>query len=165
MNLGRYQHDLDNAKAEASLKVSREACSRALEEAREADHRREAAEKRAWELQACSASLERQVDARKAALASMRGAPSKEKEILKREEALTLEATERNLDLEQLETRERQVTQAEDDVGVREARIQEEIYRRVSEARAGLEHEYEERLELIIAEAVGRTAALRTRLT
>ena len=50
-------------KAKASLEVSREACSRALEEAREADHRREAAEKRAWELQACSASLDRQVDA------------------------------------------------------------------------------------------------------
>ena len=44
INLGCYQRDLDNAKAEASLKVSREACSRALEEAREA------AEKRAWEL-------------------------------------------------------------------------------------------------------------------
>ena len=50
INLGRRQRDLDNAKAKASLKVSREACSRALEEAREADHRREAAEKRAWEL-------------------------------------------------------------------------------------------------------------------
>ena len=73
INLGRYQRDLDNAKAEASLKVSREACSRALEEAREADRRREAAEKCAWELQAWSASLEQQVEARKAALASMRG--------------------------------------------------------------------------------------------
>lgn len=35
----------------------------------------------------------------------------------------------------------------------------------MAEARAGLEHEYEERLELIRAEAAGRTAALRTRLT
>ena len=52
VNLGRYQRDLDNAKAEASLKVSREACSRALEEARETDSHREAAEKHAWELQA-----------------------------------------------------------------------------------------------------------------
>ena len=50
INLGRRQRDLENAKAEA--KVSREACSRALEEAREADRRREAAEKRPWELQA-----------------------------------------------------------------------------------------------------------------
>jgi len=58
INLGRYQRDLENAKAEASLKVSYEARSRALEEAREADRRREAAEKRAWELQAWSASLE-----------------------------------------------------------------------------------------------------------
>ena len=105
INLSRYQGDLDDAKAEASLKVSREACSRALEEAHEADGRREAAEKRAWELQACSASLERQVDARKAALASMRGAPAEEEEIRKREEALALEAVERSLELEWLETR------------------------------------------------------------
>ena len=35
----------------------------------------------------------------------------------------------------------------------------------MAEDRAGLEHEYEERLELIRAEAAGRTAALRTRLT
>nr|XP_045086361.1 caldesmon-like [Aegilops tauschii subsp. strangulata] len=47
INLGRHQRELDNAKAEASLATSREACSRALEEAREADRRRKAAEKRA----------------------------------------------------------------------------------------------------------------------
>ena len=40
--------------------------------------------------------------------------------------------------------RERQVTQAEDDVDAREARIEEEIDRRVAEARAGLERWYEE---------------------
>lgn len=45
-------------KAEASLTASHEACSRALEEAREADRRREAAKKRAWELQAWSAILD-----------------------------------------------------------------------------------------------------------
>ena len=82
-----YQRDLDNAKAEASLKASREACSRALEEAREADRRREAAEKRAWELQAWSASLERQVEVRRAALASLRGMPAEEEEVRKHEEA------------------------------------------------------------------------------
>ena len=49
-----------------------------------------------------------------------RGGPEEE-ELRRREEALTLEADERNLDLERLETRERQVTQAEDDVGAREA--------------------------------------------
>ena len=58
INLGRYQRDLENTKTEASLKVSRDAWSRALEEAREADRRREAAEKHVWELQAWSASLE-----------------------------------------------------------------------------------------------------------
>src|SRR3954463_16510289 len=77
INLGRYQRDLENTKAETSLKVSREACSRALEEARKADRHCEAAEKRAWELQAWSASLEQQVEARKAALVSLRGAPIK----------------------------------------------------------------------------------------
>ena len=50
INLGRYQCDLENAKAEASLKIAHEACSRALEEACEADRRHEAAEERAWEL-------------------------------------------------------------------------------------------------------------------
>ena len=78
-----------------------------MEEAREADRRREIAEKRAWELQAWSASLEQQVEARQAALASMRGTPAEEEEILKREEALALEATERSLELERLEMRER----------------------------------------------------------
>ena len=63
-----------------------------------------------------------------------------------------------------METRECQVTQAEDDVGAREARIQEEIDRRVAKVCTGLVHEYGERVELIEAEAVGRTAALRTKL-
>ena len=76
-----------------------------------------------------------------------------------------MEATKRNLDLERLETRERQVTQAEDSVDAREARIQEEIDRCVAYPRAGLERRYEERLGLIKAETTGRTAALRTRLT
>ena len=58
INLGRHQRELDNVKAEASLAASREACSRALEEAREADYHREAAEKRAWELQAWSTVLD-----------------------------------------------------------------------------------------------------------
>ena len=52
------------------------------------------------------------MEARQAALALMRGTPAEEEEILKREEALALEATERSLELEQLETREHQVAQA-----------------------------------------------------
>ena len=52
VTLARHQCDLDNAKAEASLAASREACSQAVEEAREADRRRKDAEERAWELQA-----------------------------------------------------------------------------------------------------------------
>ena len=59
---------------------------------------------------------------REAALASMKGASVDRAELQRREEALTLEATERTLDLERLETRERLVAQAEDDVAAREAR-------------------------------------------
>ena len=62
------------------------------------------------------------MEARKATLASMKGMPAKEEEILKREEALALEAVECSLELERLETRERLVAQAEDVVGAREAR-------------------------------------------
>ena len=64
--------------------------------------------------------------------------PLEEVEVLRREEALLLEATERSLELERLEMSERQVTQAEDAVGVREARAQEEVDCRAAEARADL---------------------------
>ena len=74
------------------------------------------------------------------------------------------EAVERNIDLERLETRERLVTQAEDNVGAREDRVQGEIDRRVAEARLGFERECEGRLELVKAEAEDRTAALRAKL-
>ena len=60
--------------------------------------------------------------------------------------------------------RERLVTQAEDEVTAREARVQEEVDRRMAEARSNLEREYEVRLELIRAEAEGRTVALRAKL-
>ena len=56
--LARHQRDLDNAKAEASLVASREACSQAVEEAREADRRRKDAEEHTWELLAWGNSLE-----------------------------------------------------------------------------------------------------------
>ena len=164
INLGRHQRDLDNAKAKESLEVSREACSRALEEAHEADRRREAAEKLAWELQAWSASLEQQVEAHKAALASLKGTPAEEEELRRREEALALEAVEHSLELERLETRERQVAQAEDVVGAREAKAQEEVDRRVAEVCAGLEGWHDLELQLAKTEAAGRAAALRPRL-
>ena len=116
VSLALHQRDLDNAKAEASLVASRKACSRAIEEAQEVDRRCEITKKRVWELQAWSTSLEQQVELRHAALALLKGTPVEEEELQRREEALTLEAAERNLDLERFETRERQVTQAEDDV-------------------------------------------------
>ena len=93
-----------------------------MEEAREADNRRAAAEERRRELQALNASLEQQVEVRRVALASMKGTPSDEEKIFRREEALVLEATERSLELERLEMRERQLAQAKDVVGAREAR-------------------------------------------
>ena len=123
-----------------------------MEEAREADHRREVAENHRQELLALNASLEQQVEARRAALASMKGAPSNKEEILRREEALMLEATERSLELERLETRERQVDQAEDVIGAREAKAQEEVDRRVAEARADLESRHNLKLKLVEAE-------------
>ena len=109
-------------------------------------------------------SLEQQVELRQSALESMEGASIDRAELLKREEALTLEAAECNLDLEQLETRERLVARAEDDVAACEARAQEEVDRRVAEARSAFEREYETRLGLIKAEAEGRTATLRAKL-
>ena len=71
-----------------------------------------------------------------------------EEEVWKREEALALEAVERSLELEQLETRERQVAQAEDVIGAREAKVQEEVDRRVAEVRADLEGRYDLKLKL-----------------
>ena len=56
------------------------------------------------------------MELREAALASMKVASGDSSELQKREEALTLEAAERTREYERLETRERLVTQAEDDV-------------------------------------------------
>lgn len=119
INLGRLQHEHANARAEASLATSRKASARAFEEARGADHCRSIAKERGRELQALNASLEQQVEVRRAALAPMKGVSSNEEEISRHEEALLLEATERSLELEWLETRERQVAQAEDVVRAR----------------------------------------------
>ena len=56
VSLARHKCDLENAKAEASLVASWEA--------QQADRWRKAAEEHAWELQAWSNSLERQVELR-----------------------------------------------------------------------------------------------------
>ena len=104
------------------------------------------------------------MEARRAALASLRGTPTEEEEVRQREEALALEAVERSLELERLETRERQVAQAEDAVGAREAGVEEEITRRVAEVRPDLEGRYDLKLKLAGQEGAGRAAALRPRL-
>ena len=162
--LARHQRDLDNEEAEALLAASQEARSLAVEEAQEADQRRRAAEERVWELRAWSSSLEQQVELREAALASMKVASVDQAELLRREEALTLEAAEYARDLARLETRERLASQAEDDVAAREARAIAEVDRGVATARLNLEREFEEWLGLIRVEAEGRTAALRAKL-
>ena len=118
--LARYQCDLDDEEAKASLAASREVRSRAVEEAREADRRREATEERARELLARCRSLEEQVELHEAALASMKVASGDPAELQKREEALTLEASERAREYERLETRERLVTREEGDAAARE---------------------------------------------
>ena len=50
----------------------------------------------------------------------------------------------------------------EDDVGAREVRAQEEVGRRVAEARANLESRHNLKLKLVEAGAAGRTAALKS---
>ena len=102
------------------------------------------------------------MELREVALASMKLAFGDSAELQKREEVLTLDAAERTREYERLETRERLVTQAEDDVAAREACVLEEVGRRVAMARLDLERESEERLGR--AEAEGRTAALRAKL-
>ena len=77
---------------------------------------------------------------------------------------MALEAVERSLELEQLETRERQVAQAEDAVGAHEARVEKEVNRRVAEVHADLEGRYDLKLKLAGIEDAGRAAALRPRL-
>ena len=61
------------------------------------------------------------MELRETALASMKVASVDQAELLRREEALTLEAAERARDLERLETRERLATQEEDEFAAHEA--------------------------------------------
>ena len=63
-----------------------------------------------------------------------------------------------------METRERQVAQAEGAIGAREARVQEEVDCRVAEVRRDLEGRYALKLKLAGTEAAGKTDALRPRL-
>ena len=100
---------------------------------------------------------------RGAAFASLRGTPAKEEEVRQREETLALEAVERSLEPEQLETRERQVAQAKDAIGAREARVQEEVDHRVAEVRADLEGQRVLELKLARTGVAGRAAAPRPR--
>src|SRR3954471_13594792 len=65
--LARHQRVLDDEEAKASLEASRVARSQAVEEAREADRRREVAEERAREVLAWCHSLEEPVELREAA--------------------------------------------------------------------------------------------------
>ena len=141
--LAHRRRDLDDEEAKASLAASREARAQAVDEAREADRQREATEERAQELLARCRSLEEQVELREAALASMKVVSVDPVELQKREEALMLEAPERAREYERLEMRERLVMRVEDDVVAWEARVLEEVGRRVATARLHLEREFE----------------------
>ena len=115
INLGRLQRDEADVCAAASLVTSREACARAMEEVEAANRRREVVEER--ELLSSNAALEREVEERRALLASSPGeAAFAEAELLRRHEDLTLETVEHSLALERLEVREHQVVAAEDAV-------------------------------------------------
>nr|XP_040245475.1 uncharacterized protein CG45076-like [Aegilops tauschii subsp. strangulata] len=140
INLGHLQHERARASTAVSLAASREACAHAQEEARATDCRCEVAERREQELHTSNAVLERQIQARRAALVALPSEAPSDEEVQEREEALALEVLEHSLALEQLEVREHQAAAAEDAVTAREARIQQE------------------------AELEGRTSALRTKL-
>ena len=126
VNLSWRQHEAVLKEAEASLAIAHKARDRAVEEARDADRRRVAAEDRERKLEASNAALERQLRARMAALA-MTMAGDGPAGLLAREEALTLEAMERCMERERLETMERQVAEAEAKLDDREAKAALEI--------------------------------------
>ena len=126
VNLSRRQHEAVLEKAEASLAAAYEARDRALEEARDADRRRVAAEDRERKLEALNAALERQVRARMAALATSTAGDGPAG-IFAQEEALALEAMELGMERERLETMERQVAEAEVELDGREAKAALEI--------------------------------------
>ena len=88
-----------------------------MEEAEEANHRREAAEERERDLLSSNAALEREVEEHRALLASLAGeAALAEAELLRRHEDVTLETVEHSMALERLEVRERQAVAAKDAV-------------------------------------------------
>lgn len=136
-----------------------------MEEAEAANRRREAAEERERDLLSSNAALEREVEERRALLASSPGeAALAEAELLRRHEDLTLETVEHSLALETLEVRERQAAAAEDAVTAREARVQLEVEERVAKARAELAERHRLDLELLEAELEGRTSTLKAKL-
>ena len=144
INLGHLQHERASADADVSLAASREACARALEEARAADYRREAAEERERELQVSNATLEWQVQARRAALGALvGGAPTNEMGLGAREDARALEALEHSLEHERLEVMERQVIVVEDALAAREVTVRGEADEMVAGVRKALADEYQ----------------------
>ena len=165
INLGKLQRDEAEARAAASLAASREACARAMEEAEAANRCRQAAEERERDLLSSNAALQREVEERRALLASSPGEVAlAEAELLRRHEDLTLEAVEHSLALERLEVRERQAAVAEDAVAAREAQVQVEVEEKVAKARAELAEGHRLDLELLKAELEGRTSVLRTEM-
>ena len=124
-----------------------------------------AAEERGRDLLSSNAALLREVEERRALLASSPGEVAlAEAELLRRHEDLTLEAVDHSLALEGLQVRERQAAVAEDAITVREAQIQVEVEKRVAKARAELDGRHRLDLGLLKAEFEGRTSVLKTEL-
>ena len=165
INLGKLQRDEAEVRVEASLAASREACARAMEEAEAANRRPEAAEERERDLLSSSVALLREIEERRALLASTPGEVAlAEAELLRHHEDLTLEAVDHSLALERLEVRERQAAVAEDAVAARKAQVQVEVEEKVVKARAKLDKGHRLHLELLKAELEGRTSALKAKL-
>ena len=123
-----------------------------MEEDEVAKRRHEVTEEWERELLSSNAALEREVEERRALLASSLGeAAFAEAELLRRHEDLTLETVEHSMALERLEVRERQAATAEDVVATREAQVQLEVEGRVAKARADLAEGHRLDLELLKA--------------
>lgn len=151
--------------AEGSLEASQEACVCALEEAWAAHQRHKATEKHGRELQTSNATLERQVQECRAALAALPGGTfTNAIGARAHEEALALEVLEHSLERKRLEVMECQVVVAEDALGAREATARKKAHERVARVRMALADDYRQKLECQKARFRARHDELMVRL-
>ncbi|KAE8776024.1 hypothetical protein D1007_51411 [Hordeum vulgare] len=125
VKLGRLQRERARAEVEGTLATAAKAREHALSEAQEAECRGMASENRHRELCTLNADFEEQAQLR-----------------------ATLGEVQQILEQERLETRERQVSLAEESLASREAKLQEDIDRGVVEAQRSLLLDYRAKLRL-----------------